>query len=879
MSIHDRVFRILMRMLPAEFRADYGRDMESHFRAERREAEGATGVLRLWWATAIDMLRTAPGEHLDILGRDVSYAVRMLARRPALTTATVLTLALGIGANTAIFSVVNRVLLVPLPYDRAEDLVTIEEDQAVDEPGSTGYVSFEAIRSQQQSFESVAAFAGWFAVLRNDGQDTERVNGLSVTWEYFRTLGIAPSIGRDFEAAEDRPGAPPVAMLSDELWRRRFNADRGVIGKPISINSITYTVVGVMPSSLNDLTSAEFMPRPQIWRPLRYSAEIRPACASCRHIHMIGRVKSGVTIEQAQADATRIYQSLAAANSRDYASPSAVLTPFRDKFTGPIRPVLLLLWAAVALLLLMACANIANLMLIRASEREEEVAIRRALGVSPVRLFRQLMTESLLLASIGGVAGTVLAIWATRVIVANGPDAIPRLDEVSIDPGVLLYAIAISLATGVVFGMAPARMLLSRIAADGGSAALRHATRTTAGPMAWRQRALLVGVNVALSTVLLVASGLLVRSFVSLLKVDPGFNPTGILTMDVGLSGPAYNNVVNVAAFYDRLMTQLSALPGVEAVAASTILPLTGAKDQWGITIEGRPHANPAEAPEADRMGVAGNYFAVMKIPLIRGRVFSDADGPGTPPVVVIGKTMAEQLWPGEDPIGRRIRLAGGPDNPPRTIVGIVDDVRHNGLDAPVSYQAYMPQSQSPWVQTDLTVLVRVRGGQDPLALGAAVREQLKAIDPGQPVIRVRSYEQIVATLMATRRFTLALLAAFAATALLLAVVGLYGALSYVVTQRQREIGVRVALGAESSAIRRLVLLQGLRPVAAGVAAGAVCAAIAGRLIGAMLFGVSPTDAATYGAALGAMVLFGTLACWLPARKAARVPPATALRA
>jgi len=878
MSFHDRAFRALLRLLPSEFRADYGREMETHFRSERREAGDTAGVLRLWLATFGDVMRTAPAEHLDILGRDLSYAIRMLARRPALALATILTLALGIGANTAIFSVVNGVLLAPLPYPAADRIVTIQEDQADDDPGTTGYYSFDALRSRQQSFASVAALGGWSAVLRADGQETERVNGVRVTWEYFRTLGVTPALGRDFEAGDDHPDHRRIVLLSDGLWRRRFNADPGVIGKPISINTVTYTVVGVMPRSLNELVSSRLMPGSEVWTPLGYLTSLPQSCRSCRHIQVIGRLRDGVTKEQAEADATRVYQSLAQEFPKDYVSPTALLTPIRDRFLGPARPVLMLLWAAVGLLLLMACANIANLLLIRASEREEEVAIRRALGVSPSRLLRQFLTESMVLAIAGGTIGTLLAIWATRLLVANGPDEIPRLQEVAISGRVLLYAIASSVITGVIFGMAPARMLISRAGGREAVAVLTHATRVTVGPAAWRHRAVLVGVNVVLSTVLLVASGLLVRSFVSLLKVDPGFDPGGVLSMEVELSGRDYDDTAKIAAFYDRLATSLSSLPGVTAVGASTNLPLTGSIDQWGFTIEGRQLANPEEAPEADRYGVEADYFAAMKIPLVRGRLFTPADGPGAPPVIVIGKTTAERLWPGEDPIGRRVTLAGGPNNPPRTIVGVVGDVHHDGLHLPVSYQAYMPQSQSPWPQSSMTMLIRVRDGQDPAAIAAAARERLRAIDPQQPIIRMRTYDSIISTLMATRRFTLVLLAAFAGTALLLAIVGLYGALSFVVTQRQREIGVRVALGADRADIRRLVMTQGLRPVAIGMAIGLGLAAAAGQLLTTMLYGVTPTDATTYALALGAMIVSATLACLLPARRATLVEPAVTLR-
>jgi putative ABC transport system permease protein len=652
-----------------------------------------------------------------------------------------------------------------------------------------------------------------------------------------------------------------------------------VIGQPISINNVTFTVVGVMPRSLNELVSARLMPGSEIWSPLGYTLAYPPACRSCRHIQMIGRIKDDVTIAQAQADASRVYQSLAQEFPRDYAAPTALLTPVRDRFLGPARPALMLLWGAVSLLLLMACANIANLLLIRASEREEEIAIRRALGVSPARLMRQLITESLLLAVAGGAGGTLLAMWAMQVLVANGPDEIPRLQEVTVSGTVLLYAIASSLVTGLIFGMAPARMLITRIGGGGAAILLTHATRTTAGPAAWRHRAWLIGVNVALSTVLLVASGLLVRSFVTLLSVDPGFRPAGVLTMQVELTGAAYDDLQKVSNVYRDLMARLRGLPGVVSVGASTQLPLTGSIDQWGITIEGRPLANPAESPEADRYGIEGDYFAAMHIPLLRGRVITDLDVPGTLPVVVIGRTAAERLFPGEDPIGRRIQLAGGPNNPFRTIVGVVGDVHHYGFHVPPAYQAYMPQSQSPWMQSNMTMIVRVAAGQDPTSLAAAVREQLRAIDPQQPIIRIETYDAIIATLMATRRFTLVLLAVFAGSALLLAVIGLYGALSYVVTQRRRELSVRVALGAEQRDIRRLVIAQGLKPVAAGLMIGLAAAAGGGQLINAMLFGVTPIDAVTYSAVLAAMIASAFVACVLPARRATRVEPAAMLRA
>jgi putative ABC transport system permease protein len=850
MKSSDRLFRALLRVLPAEFRSDYEREIAATFRAERRDAADTISLTRVWMATVADVFRTAPREHFDILRRDLAYAFRMLARRPALTITATLTLALGIGANTAIFSVVDGVLLAPLPYPDADRIVLVEEDEPDDEPGTTGYFSFDALRSENSSFDSMSAFAGWSAILAGDGKDAERVVGARVTWEYFRTLGVRPAIGRDFEQAEDHPQRRRVAFVSDSLWRRRFNADPSVVGKPVTINQVTYTLAGVMPAAFTELVTTRKFPDTEIWTVLGYAEQLPQACRTCRHIHVIGRLKAGVSVAQAEADLTRVYQSLSARFPTDYSQPRAVVTPVRDYFLGPVKSVLYLLWGAVGLLLLMACANIANLLLIRGSEREEEIAIRRALGVSPARMLRQLLTEAVVLAALGGIAGAVLAWWVTSVLTTYGPDAIPRLHEVGVNGRVLLYAAAVSLATGVLFGMAPARLLIAR--RDVESIVTR---RSTAGPGAWHYRAVLITVNVALSATLLIGSGLLVRSFMQLLTVDSGFNPSGVLTMRIG------------------------SLPGVVGVSAATQLPLTENFDRSGITIEGRPIANPAESPEADRYAVRPGYFATLGIPLLRGRLLSDSDGLGAPPVVVIGKTMADALWPGQDPIGHRIRVAGGPGNPMRTIVGVVGDVRHYGLHLPPTLQVYVAHAQTHYPEAMMSVVVRMAPNQNPLAITAAIREHVRAIDPLQPVTAIRTYDAIVAESMATRRFTLVLLATFAGTALVLAVVGLYGALSYVVTQRHREIGVRVALGAEARDISRLVVRQGMGPAVAGLFVGLLVSAGAGRLVDAMLYGVSSRDVVTFVTVFALISAAALIACLIPARSAAGISPSVALRA
>ena len=871
MSWSDRILRAVLRLLPSEFRGAYQREIESTFRAERRDAHGQLGLLRIWAATLADIVRTAPGEHLDILRRDLAYTMRLLARRPALTLTATLTLALGVGANTAIFSVVNGVLFSPLPYPDADRLVLVQEDEPDEEPGTTGYFSFDTIRSEQQTFDAVAAMSAWSAILAGDGKDAERVNGARVTWEFFRTLGVAPAIGRDFDRAEDHPDRRRVALLSDGLWRRRYGADPGVIGRPVTINQVTYIIAGVMPPALNELVTTRTYPETEIWTLLGYATTLPQACRTCRHIYVVGRVKRGVAITQAEADVTRIYQSLTSRFPSDYSEPRGVVTPVADYFLGPVKSPLLLLWGAVGILLLMACANIANLLLIRASEREEEIAIRRALGVSPARMLRQLLTEAVVLASIGGLAGAMLAWWGTALLAGNGPDAIPRLHEVAVNGRVLIYAIAISIGTGILFGMAPARMLLLQNNGVGSS------RRTTATASAWRYRATLVTVNVALSALLLVGSGLLVRSFLRLLTVEPGFDTSNMLTMQMGLSGQAYGESPAITRFYDEFTARLQSLPGVVAVSASTQLPLTGSIDRGGITIEGRPLDNPAASPEADRYGVRPDYFSAMRIPLRRGRFLDVTDTRDSLPVAVIGETMAAQLWPGEDPIGRRIRVAGGPGNPMRTIVGIVGDVRHYGLHLPPTYQVYLPHTQGHYPEPMMSVVVRLASG-DPLAIAGSVREQSRALDPLQPVTRMRTFESIVAESMAARRFTLVLLGLFAATALILAIVGLYGALSYVVSQRHREIGVRVALGAASGDIARLVIEQGMRPAGIGLAAGLALSLATGRLLETMLYGVTLTDAATLIAVLVVVGGSALAACLVPARRAAAIDPAVTLR-
>ena len=874
MPRHDRFFRLLTRLFPREFRDDYAGEMTRTFDVERRHAGGGWSLGRLWLATLADIVRTAPAEHLDILTRDLRYAARMLARRPGLTLAAVLTLALGIGANTAIFSVVQGVLFAPLPYPDAGRLVIVGEAGRERSGITTGYWSYDALRDGNGTLEDLAAFGSWSATLTGDGKDAERIEGARVSWNFLRTLGLAPVGGRDFAAADDHLERRRVVILSDTLFQRRYGGDPAIIGAPVVINQATYQVVGVMPPELNELVSGTSFPDTEIWTPLGYAPELPFACRTCRHIQMVGRLRADVTLAQAEADLSRVFAALGQQYPTDYDQPRAVVTPVAEHILGPARRPLYVLWGAVGLLLLMACVNTASLLLIRASEREEEIAIRRALGVSPGRMMRQLFTEAFVLAGLGGLAGVVLAWWATAAIVAQAPAAIPRLAEITVDVRVLLYALGISVVTGVVFGMAPARLLLAR---RGGQELASR--RTTEGVVAWRLRATLVAANVAMAVLLLVGSGLFVRSFTQLLAVDAGFVPSGLLTLSIDLSGEAYADNAGVSRFHEDLSGRIAALPGVTAVTASTMLPLGGGRDGAGITIDGRPNANPAENPSATRFTVRPDYFRTMGIPLRRGRLFTAADGEGAPPVAIIGERMARELWPDEDPLGRRIRIAGGPGNPMRTIVGIVGDVKHEGLHMPVALQTYLPHAQMHYPEPALSVVVRVAPGLDPTSVAPAIRALVRGMDSRQPVADVQSYDQLVSASVATRRFTFVLLALFAAAAAALAVIGLYGAVAYVVNQRQREIGIRVALGAGRREIRTLVLRLGMTPAVIGMAAGALASLAGARLVRSMLYGVSATDALTYGAVLGLVTLATLLACWLPARHAARVDPAVTLKA
>ncbi|MGE0360740.1 MAG: ABC transporter permease [Vicinamibacterales bacterium] len=880
--MESRLFRWLLRLLPEEVRDGYAREIERTFHDEVRDVRRSGrrwALLGLWLATMADVAKAAPAQHLDILWRDLRFAFRSMRARPAHTLTAVVTLAIGIGANVAMFAVVDGVLLAPLDYRDADQLVAVAETRQGDDPVTMGYLSYVDLKRQARTVTHLVAATQSTATFSGGGQDAERVNAMRVSRDYFDLVGVQPRLGRAFTDAEDRPGAARrVAILSDGLWRRRFAADPGVIGRPVVIGDFPHVIVGVMPAGFDDLVASRLYKDAGVWFPLGYDPAASFACRTCRHLRVFGRLAPGTTPEAAELELTGLFVRMAESEPGAYTSPGARVTRLRDVLLGPVRPALLLLWGGVAVLLLVACANVASLLLLRASERSGEVAVRAALGVTRVRLVRQLLTESVLLSAAGALLGLVPAWAAVRLMASAGPAELPRLAGLSLDARAVTAAVVLAMASGALFGLAPLRRLTRGDAGD----ELRGAGRRTGGAGMWRARALIVAGNVAMAAVLLAGSGVLVRSVNRLLAVEPGIDPHGVLTMRLWAGGQRFaqgdtpQQIAAAVAFYDQVLSGVRALPGVTSASAVTTLPLGGDIDSFGFHVAGRLSANPADAPSADRFVVTSDYFATLGIPLVRGRLIDARDGPDAERVALINRQAAATLFGGDDPIGRQVMI-GPATAPPRTIVGIVGDVRHRGLDQPVEPQVYVPQAQWVWAETLMTLVVRAAG--DPLDLAGAVRGVVRDVDPAQPVTDVRRYGDVVAATSSTRRFVAGVLAAFAGLALVLAVVGLYGALSVTVAQRRMEIGIRLALGARAGTIRRMVFAHGLRPVLAGVVVGLMGALAALQAATGLLFDVGPSDPAALAGTATLLLGAGAAACAVPAWRASRIDPAASLRA
>jgi putative ABC transport system permease protein len=809
---------------------------------------------------------------VDTFWQDIRFGFRTLLRSPATSAVALLTLALGIGANTAIFSVVNGVLLEPLPYPDPDALVVVLESN----PGlgfprfSVSPPNFDDWRHQNQVFESMAAISrGRFNL--TGGDRPEAVPGEQVTPELFRVLGVQPVLGRGFLPEEGRPGGPKVAVLSHGLWQRRFGSDRAALHRQILIDGESFTVIGVMPPGF------ELRSQTQIWLPLPW--DFTPDSRGGHFLSVLARLKPGVSLEKARTE----MKAIAARLEQQYPDSNHGWTTevrrLHDALVEDVRPALVLLLAAVAFVLLIACANVANLLLARLAAREREIAVRTALGAGRARLVRQMLTESLVLFFVGGVLGLLLAAWATRVMMALYGEGLPRRQAIALDGRVLLFTLLLSLVTGLVFGLVPALSATS----GGLFGALKEGGRAVAGGARGRLlRNLLVVGEVAVALVLLVGAGLLLRSFARLRAVDPGFHPQGVLTAEITLPDQKYEPAERQIAFTRELLDRLRAIPGVQSADTVFPLPLGGNGFVLAFAVQGRPDTSSQDSSlHANIRLVTPDFFRTLGIRLLQGRAFTSHDDPQSVPVIVVNKTMADRIWPGESPIGKRITFGDTqkPDVQWMEVVGVVADIHHRTLDQDPGSEVYWPQLQNP-VGGQLSIVLKTAG--EPTKLAGAVRAAVRAVDSDLPVDRVRPLESVVAEALAGSRFQSVLLGIFAGAALLLAAIGVYGVISYSVAQRTHEIGIRMALGARRPEVLGLVIRQGMALVLAGVGLGLALAVLLlawlSERLAKFIYGGSAFDPLPLIAVPLVLLAVALLANWLPARRATRVDPLVALR-
>jgi putative ABC transport system permease protein len=800
--------------------------------------------------------------------QDLRYAGRMQLKNPGFTIVAVIALALGIGANTAIFSVVNSVLLRPLPYKDPERLVMVWEDASKfgyprDTPAAANYVDW---RDQNTVFEGMSAIADDSFNLTCDG-DPERLEGRYVSANLFPLLGVDPQIGRTFTAAEDQPGSNRVVVLSHALWQRRFGGDHGIVGKPINLNGETYTVVGVMPARFQFPSSDD-----QVWAPIAFTSE--DAANRDRHyLQVLARLKPGTSLEQAQTEMNTIAARLQQQYPESNTDLGAAVTSLHEHVVGDIKPALLILLGAVGLVLLIACANVANLLLARAAVRQKEIAVRIALGARRQRLIRQFLTESVLLATIGGVFGLVIAYGGLMLLRASIPENIAQTGQISIDLKVLGFTFVVAMITGLIFGLAPAIQAARFNQAE----TLKEGGRDSAtGSSGKRIRGLLVMSEVAVSLVLLIGAGLLINSFLRLRNVDPGFRADNLLTMRVVLPQPKYPDFARREAFYTALVQRVQSIAGVKSAAVTTNLPLYRQGNSIGVSIEGQPPPPPGQENIVVTRIVSPGYFDTMSIPLLSGRQFTDQDIRTSPRVVMISEAMARRYWPGQDAVGKRIG-AGRIQRPEDwfQVIGVVKDVRQFELTADPRPQMYLSYRQMGFFPSDDLV---VKTNVDPASLAATVRNAVWEIDKDQPVSNIRTMDEILLQSIARQRFSMLLLAIFAGVALTLAAVGIYGVMSYSVAQRTHEIGIRMALGAQTGAVLKLAVGYGLKLVIAGVAIGLIAAFALTRVMSTLLFRVTATDPTTFTLISLLLVAVAAIASYIPARRAAKVNPIIALR-
>ena len=820
---------------------------------------------------------------MTTLVQDLKYGLRMLAKNPAFTAIAVITLALGIGANTAIFSVVNTVLLRPLPYPQPNQLIEVTRRYPTESEPAVSATKFVFWRQHNRVFSGLTAYdllAGGFNL--TGGAQAEHITGIRVSDDFFRVLGVSPALGRDFTAEEERLGGPDVVVLSNSLWKQRFGGDASIIGKPVSLSGKSYTVVGVMPAGF------ESNPAAQTWFPLR---PVLDPQERANMFLVLGRLKSGTSAERAQMDMARVGEEFRKQypDLMDKTESVAALN-YQQSLTGDARPALLVLMGAVGLFLLIACANVANLLLARALGRNKEIAIRTAMGADRFRLVRQLLTESIMLALVGGGLGLLISELGLRSLLTLVPGNLPQLTVwqrglqhvagAGIDTRVLIFSLLVALLTGILFGLAPAfqtsRINLNDALREGGG-------RTTGGVRHGRLRSLLVVAEIALSLVLLAGASLLIETFINLRDVSPGFDPQNVLTMKLSLTDSKYNTTDAVTQFFRQVVDRTEATPGVEKAAFVTSLPMELGPD-LPFQIAGRKDNS---AGDAEWRTITPHYFSAMKITLLQGRAFRDSDTAHSAGVVIINKTLAHDFFRGQNPIGQQLTIGGGmgPEfaGESREIVGVAGDTKEQGLDNPARATVFIPWSQEPdsfsrFANKLVPACLVARTQVLPMSLSAAVAKQVLKADTTQPVFQIQPLEDIVGDSIARQHFDMILLAIFAALALLLATVGIYGVMSYSVTQRSHEIGIRLALGAGRGNILALVVGQGLRLTLAGVVIGVAASFLVMRLLHSLLFGVKPSDPMTLVIVAALLTASALLASYLPALRATKVDPMVALR-
>lgn len=799
---------------------------------------------------------------IEDLWQDFRFSLRSLLKRPGFTAIALLALALGIGANTAIFSLVNAVILQPLPYRDPDRLISVYGTRNRSTQGSVGPTDFLDYRSQNKTFEQFAASGSMMLPMNLTGSgEPERLNASIITGNYFDTFGVRPALGRGFSLENEKTGQDHVTVLSHAFWQTRFGGDPNIVNKTINLDGKAYEVLGVMPAEV-------VLPQPaQLWVPINFDADPEMKMRNARFLRGIGRLKEGVTLDQAQTDTDLIAAQLEQQYPDSNTGWSLRLIPLREILVGGSRTMLFILFGAVGFVLLIACANVANLLLVRAAARQKEIAMRTALGASRLRIIRQMITESLVLAIFGGALGALLAVAGVKLLVSLGEDNIPRTANVKIDATVLAFTLLISLATGLLFGLAPAIRTMKENLVDALKDGIRGGSEATVKN---RTRSLLVVFESAIAVMLLIAAGLLIRSLVALQNVDPGFDPNNVLTLRVDLPRQKYNTPEKASNFFEQLETRVAGLPGVEAVGLITDLPLSGEARDMPYRVEGRPATS--DIAFVDFRRVNKNYFSAMRIPLRRGRNFTEQEVRQSDKAIVVSQAFVDSVFPNEEALGKRLIIWSGIRNEPYEIIGIVGDTRYQSLQGEPSATMYVPTRELLFVN----LVIRTQG--DPLSLVGGVRKEVNALDPDQPIAAIRPMTEWVAMSAAGARYRTTLLGLFALLAMILAATGIYGVMSYSVAQRTQEIGVRMALGARPLDVLKLVVRQGMMLALIGVIVGLAGALALTRVMSSLLFGVTERDPITFVAVAALLIVVAFISCFVPAHRATRIDPLIALR-